>query len=169
MQIHFLIAQRHVNYPGEHAMEVLSVMTEHDKEENEAYMPQVEAEMRASGDFSHLAWVSIEVDEAEIDTRLNADAALDAGPEPRQTDLYAIRVLLARRQGRYPGQYGPEALCAMDEYSLSDNPEYLPEQAQKAVESQDFAALGYVDMGLDVFSLRSALFPEETPLPATLL
>lgn len=169
MLLYLLIAQRNVSYPGEFGMETLAVISEYDKEGNEAYIPDTYALMLISGEFERLAWVTATVNENEIDARLEKDNALDWHGEPRPKGQYGVRVLFALRNGRYPGEYGLEALTAMDEYALSDNPDYLQEQAQEAIKSKDFSSLGYVDIGLDQPALKAMLYPESVPLCATLL
>lgn len=109
-----------------------------------------------------------------------------------------LHILIGQRREDYPGQYGLEDLGSMTEYDVDVNPAYLrdreveirssgefdrlawvraevdedavdAELADAAVASREFAALGFVDLSLELAAVRAILYPEDRPLPATLL
>jgi hypothetical protein len=78
-----------------------------------------------------------------------------------------ILVLMAQPKCAYPGQYAPEALACMTEYADSDNPEYLIEETQKAVESKDFDAIEVITLVVDGAEIDKRLPPAREPVAAT--
>lgn len=169
MYLHILIGQRREDYPGQYGLEDLGSMTEYDVDVNPAYLRDREVEIRSSGEFDRLAWVRAEVDEDAVDAELARDDALEPDWIATPAKGFGIRFLFGRRRGHYPGEYGLESVASMDEYGLEHNPDYLAEQADAAVVSREFAALGFVDLSLELAAVRAILYPEDRPLPATLL
>ena len=49
-----------------------------------------------------------------------------------------IYTLWAHRKESYPGQYAPELLASIDEYSHDDNPIYLDNEQDEAEKSKEF-------------------------------
>ena len=169
MLLHLLIGQRHEAYPGQYGIEDLGAMTEYDAESNPEYLRDREAEMRGSGEFDRLSWISAEVDEDAVDARLARADALAPGGLDAPAGGVGFRVLFGRRRGSYPGEFGLEAVASMDEYGLDGNPDYLTEQADAAVDSGEYAVLGFVDLSLELAPVRAILYPEARPLAATLI
>ena len=48
-----------------------------------------------------------------------------------------IICLFAQRKQRYPGQYAPELLAAIDQYGDLENPEYMIGEIEKAKNDND--------------------------------
>lgn len=61
-------------------------------------------------------------------------------------DLY---VVFAQRKCRYEGEYAPEALDIVDEYSWDENPDWLDERVQKAKENPDYVSVEVITIALD--------------------
>jgi len=77
-------------------------------------------------------------------------------------------VLMAQRNESYAGEYGLEALGCATEYDCESNPDYLPELEQTNRASGEFSALSLVCFTVDEKQIRALLFPEQTPLQATI-
>lgn len=169
MDFHILIAQRKESYEGEYGLEDLGSMTEYEESDNPAYLPDTEAEMRATGEFDRMARITIELDEDAIKARLEQDEPLAWQDTPQPKEQLGVRVLFGVRKGTYAGQYGLESFASMDEYGVDANPDYLLDKAKEAVESKEFASLGFVDIGIDSAQLKAILYPEAKPVSASLL
>ena len=71
-----------------------------------------------------------------------------------------IYVLFIQRKESYAGQYGIEALEVMDEYSYSDNPEYLDKELTKQRLKSDIAKAEIVKISVDEYAVTKILYPD---------
>ena len=60
------MAQRKCTYPGEYAPEALDVITEYDDDDNPDFLQDMKAENEASGEFTSVKVVTIDVDDKAI-------------------------------------------------------------------------------------------------------
>ena len=169
MEMFFLVAQRKSDYHGQYAPEVLEAFTEADDEANPDFRAEKVAEHRQDAEFDRLTWVTAELDGESMQKQVRTDGALAFYGPPQPEGQLGIRVLIGYRAGSYPGEHGPEALAVMDEYGIELNPEYLQQQAAEAQAGQEFEALGFIDLGLDMDGIRHRLYPEAIPMEASLL
>jgi hypothetical protein len=80
-----------------------------------------------------------------------------------------LHVLFAQRKCDYPGQYALEALACMDENALSVNPDYMQGEYRKYKQTGEFDRLGVVELSVSEKAVREALYPEQKPIPATVI
>lgn len=80
-----------------------------------------------------------------------------------------LYVIFAQRKQRYEGEYGLEALTCMSEADNESNPDYLPEELEKHRNSKDFDAVEVVTLDLSEKTVREILFPQHTPIPASVV
>lgn len=78
-----------------------------------------------------------------------------------------LYVLFGQRKQQYEGQYGFEALACSSEYDADENPDYMPEQMQKARECGDFDALAVVTLSVSAVDVRRILYPQALAIPAS--
>ena len=78
MKVHVLFAQRKERYAGEYGLEALAVMTEHDYDGNPDYLGEQFEQHQATKEFTALAIVDLEVDEAAIRKILQPSGAVPA-------------------------------------------------------------------------------------------
>lgn len=169
MDIYFLVAQRKEDYHGQYAPEVLEALTEWEDEANPEFRPEKIEEYRAGKEFDRLVWVQAEVDDKAVETQCRAGNGLEFRAAPQPEGQLGIRLLMGIRADSYPGEHAPESLAVMDEYGIEINPEYLQEQAEEAQRGKEFEALGFIDVGLDMKSIRQRLYPENDAIPSSLL
>lgn len=167
MQFYVLIAQRKESYPGEYALEDLGSATEHDADNNGEYMPDTEEKAHDSGDFDRLAWITVEMEEDALLAKITKPEAITWRDTPRPEGKLVIRCLFTQPKCDYPGQYGLTVFDSMDEYGVDSNPDYLINKLKEAQDSNDYSALGFVDIAIDEQEIRSILCPERKALPVT--
>lgn len=80
-----------------------------------------------------------------------------------------VHVLFGQRKGRYPGQYGIEALAVMSEADAEDNRDYLAKEMHKAEESGDFDGLAIATLEVSGAAVRKLLFPRQEPILAAVV
>lgn len=78
-----------------------------------------------------------------------------------------IKVLMAQRKERYPGEYDLEALAVMTEADEDANPDYLPDTLESNRSTGEFDALSIVTLEVDRNAIMSILYPAAAPVPAT--
>lgn len=61
-----------------------------------------------------------------------------------------IHVLFMQRQERYQGEFGPEALVAIDEFCLDENPDNWAEQVAKAKAAHKDVSAGFAEVAISV-------------------
>jgi hypothetical protein len=66
MLMHVLVGQRKEKYAGEYAPEALAVIGDEGMEENPAYMEEMHAENRATGEFESLVVLKLEIDQDAV-------------------------------------------------------------------------------------------------------
>lgn len=71
MKLHILFGQRKCLYLGQYAPEAIAITDEYAFEDNPDYILNAADENRASGDFSSVAILTVEVDDDAINARLN--------------------------------------------------------------------------------------------------
>ena len=77
-----------------------------------------------------------------------------------------IYVLFMQRRESYPGQYGPEVVCAIDEFCLDENPEGWEKQVEKGKKDNESDAAGFamVKIEVDQAKIRRRRLGEFKPL-----
>lgn len=60
-----------------------------------------------------------------------------------------LYLLFGQRENAYPGEYGPELLDAIDEYTDEDNPDYLNDAYKKHSLSGQFISVIIVSTNVD--------------------
>ncbi len=75
--------------------------------------------------------------------------------------MTTIRLLIAHRKETYHGQFAPEILAGVDEWTLDENPDYWVEKvaAEKAEQDDDVNAWAEVEIELNTADLMAALYP----------
>ena len=63
--------------------------------------------------------------------------------------------LFGQRKCRYEGEYAPELLNAVDEFTMDVNPDYIRDAHIKADESGDFSAVALVIVDLGSEGMRA--------------
>lgn len=69
-----------------------------------------------------------------------------------------IHCLFAQRIESYEGQYAPELLDAIDEYTCEDNPDYLEDIKKEAEEEKVYSAVKVIDVEINDHQLEAQLF-----------
>ena len=77
-----------------------------------------------------------------------------------------IVCIFGHREESYPGEYAPELIAAQDEYSDDDNPDYLNEEQQKAVDSKEFIFIKRMTITIEDEEFDEAFFPKPISLRA---
>ena len=80
-----------------------------------------------------------------------------------------IKCLFAQRIERYPGQFAPELLAAIDEYGNEDNPDYLTDEETKAKNSKDFTIIKRISVSVSDEDFQKVFCPEEKPIQGTIV
>ncbi len=75
-----------------------------------------------------------------------------------------IKILAIQREERYEGQYGIEVTEAVDEYSYSDNPEWIHDRLKEAQEATDITVAVLVDIEVKEEDIKKKLFPNTEPI-----
>src|SRR5690625_3564463 len=81
-----------------------------------------------------------------------------------------IQMLAMHRREDYPGQYGPEILAVVDQWTLDENPEWWDEEIARLKRSVggEAGAWAVVTATLNDDDLMAALYPHnEVPLDVT--
>lgn len=69
-----------------------------------------------------------------------------------------LYVVFGLRPEGYEGEYGPEALAVVDDFTYDENPKWIRFQAKKAEESKEFSAVGLFRIrGVDADIIRESL------------
>lgn len=76
-------------------------------------------------------------------------------------------MLVIQRKGRYVGEYAPEVLACVDEYTDADNPDWWAQEVPKQLNAvgDDVDAHAIISIDLDSAALDRALYPEATTIP----
>lgn len=78
-----------------------------------------------------------------------------------------IKALFIQRKERYEGEYGPELIDAVDEYTDDENPSYFEEKVKKAQEnvaSGEYAGMSVVRINVDQDEIRRRCLGDWSPL-----
>ena len=67
-----------------------------------------------------------------------------------------IKILFIQRKEHYEGEFGPEALCCVDEYTDYENPYYFIEESKKQLKlvGDQLAGSVVVELDLDAEKIR---------------
>lgn len=83
-----------------------------------------------------------------------------------------IYVLFAQSRESYTGECAPEALAAVDEFAMDENPEGLMAgilEEFRVKRGKNVVAIGWVSMDVDAAAVRARLIPSERPIKAVLV
>lgn len=72
-----------------------------------------------------------------------------------------IKVLFGLRECDYLGQYAPEAIEIIDEYSNDENPSYILDKFDEHAASKEFAVLKIIDLKLNQSDLEKIMQPKQ--------
>lgn len=87
-------------------------------------------------------------------------------------EVIRFKMLLAQRAGSYEGQYAPELLVAVDEFTDEENPGYFRDECKRTLslfDPEDLLAHTVVTVEVPLTEIRERLFPDGNPLPGRLL
>lgn len=75
-----------------------------------------------------------------------------------------IKCLFIQRNEQYAGQYAPELLVAVDEFTNEEAPTWFPDECAKELESvgDDLAGKAIVELEVDQEQLRQILIGKKT-------
>lgn len=80
-----------------------------------------------------------------------------------------LHILYAQRKERYPGEYTPEVLAAIDENGHSDNPDYLAHEKAKADATGEFENAVVVTLEVNGAKIMEMLRPSACVLKAEIV
>jgi len=73
---------------------------------------------------------------------------------------YTLTCLFAQRVCSYEGEFAPELITAVDEYTMDANPEYVLDEVRKAeANTTEFSAVAVVNVEVDFEAIERALHP----------
>jgi hypothetical protein len=77
-----------------------------------------------------------------------------------------VKLLFIQRREDYPGQFGPELLAAVDEFTDDENPEWFEGEKVNhlAAVGSDAVASAVVTIEVPVDQVMDRLFPERVPV-----
>lgn len=75
-----------------------------------------------------------------------------------------IHVLFAQRKGTYEGEYAPEVLDAMDEYSFEENAQHLEEKLDESVNGGEFESVKIIEIDVCGKSISNILTPKQNSI-----
>ena len=84
-------------------------------------------------------------------------------------DTMNVRLLVGHRKDSYPGEYAPEVVAVVDEFTIDDNPEWWSNEVakQKALWGTDADAWAEIEVSLPREELMAALYPTNTVTPVS--
>lgn len=70
-----------------------------------------------------------------------------------------LKVLFIQRHESYEGQYAPEALCCIDEFSYEENPNWIHTQVEEELNmlGNDVRSNKIIDIEVDPYEIRKIL------------
>lgn len=69
-----------------------------------------------------------------------------------------LKVLFVQQPENYEGQYAPEALVVMDEYSYEENPEWFHKECESALKKRSpIKASAVIDLEINQTAVREIL------------
>lgn len=70
-----------------------------------------------------------------------------------------LKVLFIQRKCSYDGEFAPEALCCVDEYSIEDNPEWFETEVNRQITccEEDISSHSVIEIEIDQEKLSSIL------------
>lgn len=82
-------------------------------------------------------------------------------PDPAAAEAVTARLLVLQRVCRHPGEFAPEVVSVVDEWTLDENPDWWPTEvrAQKSAVGSDADAWAEVEITLPLSALHAALYP----------
>lgn len=89
-----------------------------------------------------------------------AEQAIAKAEGKVQEGKMKIYVIIGQRHESYEGQYGVEAFDCADEYTHSDNPEYLDKKLEEYRNSKEFSAIDMMSIMVDEEVIKDLLFPD---------
>ncbi len=70
-----------------------------------------------------------------------------------------IKILFGHRKENYEGEYAPEVLGAIDEYSHDNNPSWIIDQFRYYEQYKSFNVLKFIDIEVEDSDIMNALYP----------
>jgi len=84
--------------------------------------------------------------------------------------MMKIKVLFGLRKESYAGQYAPEALVVVDEFTDEENPDYFDEAARKSRSKYDeWMSFAVVEIGIDQEEVRRRCLNLQPTIPGTIV
>lgn len=80
-----------------------------------------------------------------------------------------VYVLFGQRHCSYDGQYAPEALAVVDEWTEEDNPSYMRDELAKYREDASFANLRVIALEISQDRLSELLSPSAPAMEASIV
>ena len=70
-----------------------------------------------------------------------------------------IKILFGHRKENYEGEYAPEVLGAIDEYSHDENPQWFLDRCIKYTQDESFNIVKVVEIEVEDSDIMNALYP----------
>ena len=72
-----------------------------------------------------------------------------------------LSILFIQRKCRYDGEYAPEAIAIADEFTMSDNPDYMEQQVQTASQMDEVESFAVIEVMVSTKAVEAALNPKQ--------
>jgi len=76
-------------------------------------------------------------------------------------------LIIPQRHNRYDGEYGPEIIDAVDEFTDEENPDYLQEKFEQTKKSSEFDRVTLLQIEIPDEAIKNALYPESKTVRIT--
>lgn len=75
-----------------------------------------------------------------------------------------LYVLMGQRHEQYEGQYAPEALDIIDEYTYDENPKWIFDKKEIHENTDEFESVAIITLEVDTNDIMKRLRPDTQPL-----